>query len=138
MAASTGDGDALRMADAMAGSVFGDESDTDDDGDGTPDMAKSLTDGSDAGDDTSTPLSDAPPFDYQPDAPGNEIDELAGTTNERYAAKMLGYDRSTFREMIHRFKKTNGIGPDDDLEFESNGDVYFDGEYLDNFHDYGN
>jgi len=65
-------------------------------------------------------------------------EELAGTTDEKYARKMYGYDSSTFREMIHRFKKDNRIGPNDDLEFENNGGVYFNGEYLDNFHNYNN
>ncbi|MDR5745057.1 hypothetical protein QCE73_18035 [Caballeronia sp. LZ029] len=83
-------------------------------------------------------LDEAQPFDYQPDIPDGDSEELAGTTNERYAAKMLGYDSSTFREMIHRFKRINGVGPKDDLEFETNGDVSLDGEYIDNFHDYGN
>jgi hypothetical protein len=45
---------------------------------------------------------------------------------------------STFREMIHRFKDDNGIGAADNLEFEKNGDVYFRGIFLDNFHDYSN
>ncbi|GJH25442.1 hypothetical protein [Caballeronia novacaledonica] len=83
-------------------------------------------------------LDDAQTFDYQPDIPDGDLEELAGTTNERYAAKMLGYDSSTFREMIHRFKRVNGVGPKDDLEFEKNGDVSLDGEHIDNLHDYGN
>jgi hypothetical protein len=91
----------------------------------------------DGGSDASL-LGDAQPFEYVPDELRDETEELAGTTNERYAAKMLGYDRSTFREMIHRFKRANGVGPNDDLEFEENGDVSFNGEYIDNFHDYGN
>ncbi|SMG45145.1 hypothetical protein [Paraburkholderia susongensis] len=90
--------------------------------------------------DARTPLGNTQPFEYSendfPDATGTE--ELAGTTNEKYARKMLGYDSSSFREMIHRFKKSNGIGPNDDLEFEENGDVYFNGDYLDNFHGYDN
>ncbi|WP_052391892.1 hypothetical protein [Paraburkholderia bannensis] len=88
--------------------------------------------------DDSTPLGDAQPFDYQPDMPDGDAEDLAGTTNEKYARKMFGYDSSTFRDMIHRFKKTNGIGPNDDLEFEENGDVYFNGDYIDNFHSYDN
>ncbi len=78
-------------------------------------------------------------FKYGGDGPPyvGEADELAGTTNEKYARKMFGYDRPTFSEMIHRFKEEHRIGAADNLEFEKNGDVYFRGIYLDNFHDYG-
>jgi hypothetical protein len=86
------------------------------------------------------PLSGAQPLEYSDDDLRDTVDkeELAGTTNEKYARKIFGYDSCTFREMIHRFKKTNGIGPNDDLEFEENGDVYFNGDYIDNFHGYDN
>ncbi|MEX3930590.1 hypothetical protein AB4Y32_02025 [Paraburkholderia phymatum] len=81
MAASSGDtgGDPVGMVEAVAGSVPGGDSDMDDDDDGggTPDMAESLTDGSDAGDDTSTLLSDAQPFEYSPDAVCNEAESVA-------------------------------------------------------------
>jgi hypothetical protein len=82
-------------------------------------------------------LGNAQAFEYDGDDPPyvGEADELAGTTNEKYARKMFGYDRSTFREMIHRFKKRNRIGAADNLEFEKNGDVYFRGIYVDHFHD---
>jgi hypothetical protein len=81
---------------------------------------------------------DAQPFDYKPlDAPNDDVEQVAGTTDEKYARKMYGYDSSTFREMIHRFKRAFPVGANQDLEFEENGDVYFNGEYLDNFHDYG-
>ncbi|KXV13250.1 hypothetical protein CR51_05400 [Caballeronia megalochromosomata] len=109
---------------------------TNDDSVGGDSMLKSFGD-SDGGGGGSL-LGDAQPFEYEPDELSDEVEELAGTTNERYAAKMLGYGRSTFREMIHRFKRVNGVGPNDDLEFEENGDVSFNGEYIDNFHDYGN
>jgi hypothetical protein len=118
-AANSGGGtfDWLGAAETFAGAVFGVDADSGDD---------------------STPLGDAQPFDYQPDMPSGDVGELAGTTNEKYARKMFGYDNSTFREMIHRFKKDNLIGPNDDLEFEDNGDVYFNGDFLDNFHNYNN
>jgi hypothetical protein len=101
---------------------------------GAPSLADTVSDLAE----NATPLGDAQPFEYTPDAVSGEAEELAGTTNEKYARKMFGYDNSTFREMIHRFKRTNGIGPNDDLEFEDNGDVYFKGDYIDNFHGYDN
>jgi hypothetical protein len=120
----------------VAGAILGGDTDPDDD-DAGDDSAVGEDFSSDAGDD-STPLGDAQPFNYQPDMPDGDAEDLAGTTDEKYARKMFGYDSSTFREMIHRFKKTNGIGPNDDLEFEDNGDVYFNGDYIDNFHGYDN
>ncbi|MEM5436177.1 hypothetical protein [Paraburkholderia diazotrophica] len=64
----------------VAEAVLGGGSEPDDDDDGTLDVAESSTDGSDAGDDTSTPLSDAQPFDYQPNTPSDDdVDELAGS-----------------------------------------------------------
>ncbi len=83
-------------------------------------------------------LRDAQPFGYYEDIQDGDTAKVAGTTNEKYARKMFGYSNSAFREMIHRFKKTNGIGPNDDLEFEENGDIYFNGDYIDNFHAYDN
>ncbi|WP_240162788.1 hypothetical protein [Paraburkholderia sp. Cy-641] len=83
-------------------------------------------------------LGRAQSFEYTPDAPSGDAEQVAGTTNEKYARKMFGYDSSTFRDMIHRFKDDNGFSPKDDLEFEKNGDVYFNGEYVDNFHAYNN
>lgn len=66
------------VVDAVAGAVLGVGSDPDDDdGDGTPDMAESLMDGSDAVDDTST-LSDAQPFEYSADQLSGDPTELAG------------------------------------------------------------
>lgn len=103
-----------------------------------PDPLPYLDTRSTVGDASEALLVDAQPFGYTPDAESGDAEELAGTTNEKYARKMFGYDNSTFREMIHRFKKTNGIGPNDDLEFEGTGDVYFQGNYIDNFHDYNN
>ncbi|RKT26538.1 hypothetical protein B0G69_2291 [Paraburkholderia sp. RAU2J] len=121
--------DLLGVVESVAGAALGDSDSTDDEAEVA---------GAETTSDTSTPLGDVQPFEYTPDAVSGDVEELAGTTNEKYARKMFGYDSSTFREMIHRFKKTNGIGPNDDLEFEENGDVYFNGDYLDNFHGYDN
>ncbi|WP_230412882.1 hypothetical protein [Paraburkholderia antibiotica] len=83
-------------------------------------------------------LGNAQPFGYKPSvSSAGDAEELAGTTNEKYARKMYGYDSATFRDMVHRFKRAFTVGAKQDLEFEENGDVYFNGEYLDNFHDYG-
>ena len=80
---------------------------------------------------------DAAPFEYVPHTLSEEAMELAASTNNpKFAAKMLGYSRSEFRDMVHRFKKTLGVGPDETLEWHDNGDVYFKGIYLDNFNDY--
>jgi hypothetical protein len=60
------------------------------------------------------------------------------TTNPNYAAKMLGYDRDQFGEMIHALKENEGIPPNGNLTFHSNGDVYYSGEYCGNINDYCN
>jgi hypothetical protein len=79
----------------------------------------------------------AEPFVYVPHTLSDEVMELAASTNNpKFAAKMLGYGSSQFREMVHRFKNANGIGPAEDLEWLDNGDVYFKGVFLDNFHEY--
>jgi hypothetical protein len=124
--ASWAEGDLL-AAEALGGAALG----SNEDGAGGDDFTSDLTD------DAATPLSDAQPFDYQPDMPDGDVEDLAGTTDEKYARKMYGYDSATFREMIHRFKRAFPVGANQDLEFEENGDVYFNGEYLDNFHGYG-
>ena len=77
------------------------------------------------------------PFEYVPHTLSDEAIELAASTNDpKFAAKMLGYSGSQFREMVHRFKDVNGIGPADSLDWHDNGDVYFKNMYIDNFHDY--
>ncbi|NIF53638.1 hypothetical protein F3J19_16295 [Burkholderia sp. Ax-1724] len=58
------------------------------------------------------------------------------TNNPDYAAKMLGYDRKTFGKILHMFKPRNGLGPADNLIWHDNGDVYFKGSYIGNFHDW--
>ncbi|SAK89947.1 hypothetical protein AWB80_06354 [Caballeronia pedi] len=84
-----------------------------------------------------TALSVAQPFEYVAGQIGGVTDELAVTTrNPRYAAQMLGYSSQQFREMVHRFKDENTIGPTDDLTWHDNGDVYFQNIYIDNFHGY--
>ncbi|MBF4014826.1 hypothetical protein ISI02_24585 [Burkholderia pseudomallei] len=89
--------------------------------------------------DSSTPLGDAQPFDYAEDLAGGDVEELAASTNNpNYAAKMLGYDRNTFGDILHRFKPDNGLGPADNVIWHDNGDVYFQGNYIANFHDWAN
>ncbi|MFM0035178.1 hypothetical protein [Paraburkholderia strydomiana] len=86
---------------------------------------------------TATPLGDAQPFEYTPDAVGGDVEELAKSTmNERYAAKMLGYDMDTFGGMIHALKGQYSLRGDDNVMFHDSGDIYFNGEWLDNIHSY--
>jgi hypothetical protein len=60
--------------------------------------------------DVSTLLGDAQPFEYTPDAVSGDVEELAASTNNpNYAAKMLGYDRDTFGDMIHAMKFENKL-----------------------------
>ncbi|MBV8262098.1 MAG: hypothetical protein JO239_14450 [Paraburkholderia sp.] len=99
---------------------------------GAPDIAESLTVGDD-----SPLLGDAQPFDYQPDRLSDVTEDLAASTNNPdYAAKMLGYDRKTFGTILHKFKPGNGLGPTDNVIWHDNGDVYFRGSYIGNFHDW--
>jgi hypothetical protein len=88
--------------------------------------------------DTSTPLGDAQSLEYTEDAVGGDTEELAASTNNpRYAAKMLGYDQNTFSDMLHQFKPRNGLGPADNVLFNDDGSVEFNGKILDdNIHDY--
>ncbi|WP_254067571.1 hypothetical protein [Burkholderia sp. L27(2015)] len=87
----------------------------------------------------STPLGDAQAFEYIEAVASGNADELAASTNNpRYAAKMLGYDQDTFSEMLHRFKPDKLLRPSDNVIWHDNGDVYFNGKYLDNFHDWAN
>ena len=66
---------------------------------------------------------------------GANVDLAASTKNPDYAARMLGYDRNTFRKMIHTFKDGLSIPPDGDLTWEDDGSVYYEGEYVGNIHD---
>jgi hypothetical protein len=132
MTASNGGGKPLgvleTVADAVLGGVSG-EYGTDKAGGGP-----SLT-GEDGG--AATPLDDADPFEYTPDTLSGDVEELAkSTTNERYAAKMLGYDLDTFGGMIHGLKAEYGLRGDDNVTFHDSGDIYFNGDWLDNIHTY--
>jgi len=62
--------------------------------------------------------------------------ELFCTNNPNYAAKTLGYDRKTFRDILHLFKKDNGLGPADNVIWHDNGDVYFQGNRIGSFHEW--
>ncbi|SAL69773.1 hypothetical protein AWB74_04035 [Caballeronia arvi] len=82
---------------------------------------------------------DAKPFEYVPDAPGNEVLELAAKTNNPdYAAKMLGYDRDTFGDMIHAMKYNLDLRGDDNVIWHDSGDVEFRRRIIGNMHDYAN
>ncbi|MDP9586035.1 UNVERIFIED_ORG: hypothetical protein J2791_005350 [Burkholderia contaminans] len=84
-----------------------------------------------------TLLEDARPFDYVGRAASDGVESLAASTNNpNFAAKMLGYDRKTFGQMLHVLKPANGLGPADNLIFHDSGDVEFKGVILDNIHDY--
>jgi hypothetical protein len=85
-----------------------------------------------------TPFGGAQPFDYHPDLPDANAEELATSTNNpRFAAKMLGYDYKTFGTILHKFKDANGLGPADNSIFHDNGDVEFNGKiFEDSIHDY--
>jgi hypothetical protein len=84
-------------------------------------------------------LGDAQPFEYVlDDLSGDTMDLAASTNNPKYAAKMLGYDRKRFGDILHDFKPDNGLGPADNVIWHDNGDVYFDGNFVANFHDWAN
>ncbi|WP_246217060.1 hypothetical protein [Paraburkholderia panacisoli] len=86
-----------------------------------------------------TPLGDAQPFEYTPHAIGGEAKELAASTNNpNYAAKMLGYSRDTFGEMIHAMKYDLNFRGDDNVIWHDNGEVSFRGNVIGNTHDYTN
>ena len=119
------DSDLFGVVESAAAALLGGGDDSDDD-----------VFSADSGDD-STPLGDAQPFDYQPDLPDGDVEQLAKSTiNERYAAKMLGYDMDTFGGMIHALKDEYSLRGDDNVTFHDSGDVYFNGEWLDNIHTY--
>lgn len=76
-------------------------------------------------------------FEYAEEASNGDAEELAASTNNpRYAAKMLGYDQNTFGKILHEFKPANGLRPSDNVIWHDNGDVYFNGEFINNFHDW--
>ena len=122
-------GSLLSVVEAVASAVLG-SSDTDGAGADGSDLAADA--------DTSSPLGDAQPFEYTPDAVSGDVDELAASTNNpRFAAKMLGYDQNTFSEMLHVLKPANGLGPADNVIFHDDGGIEFNGQMPDdNIHDY--
>ncbi|AET93078.1 hypothetical protein BYI23_C009320 [Burkholderia sp. YI23] len=123
--------DWLGAAEAAASALLG-SSRSNDDSDST------LKNFGDSGDDADNSLlSDAQPYEYVPDALGSDALELAAQTNNPdYAARMLGYDRDTFGDMIHAMKNQNGLRGDNNVVWHDNGDVYYKGMYLDNMHNY--
>lgn len=102
-------------------------------------VVSSFTDDASGEAGAATPLGDAQPFEYIPDALTDDVEALAASTNNPdYAAKMLGYDRKTFGYVLHEFKPANGLGPADNVIWHDNGDVYFNGNFVANFHDWAN
>lgn len=54
-----------------------------------------------------------------------------------FVARSLGIDRHKFGNIIHSIKDPAGLDGDDDLEFDiENGDVYFNGQNIDNVFNY--
>ncbi|WP_233271632.1 hypothetical protein [Paraburkholderia acidiphila] len=128
----------LSFVESAAGASLGsgdDDSDSDDgDAGGVSDDDPFSVDSGDG----STPLGDAQPFDYQPDMPDGNVEALAASTNkENYAARMLGYNRKTFGDMIHAMKSYNNLRGDDNVIWHDDGDVEFNGEIIDNMHNWG-
>ena len=99
--------------------------------------ASSLADDASNLAETSTPLGVAQPFGYTPDAVSGDAEELAASTNNpNYAAKMLGYDRQTFGNMIHSMKDDLHLGGADNVIWHDSGDVEFNRRIIGNMHDY--
>jgi hypothetical protein len=99
-----------------------------------PQALDTLSDLSDTG-----ALSDAQPFQYVPNNLTGEFEQLAASTNNpRFAAKMLGYEYKRFGDILHHFKPDNGLGPADNIIWHDNGDVFFNGRFVANFHDWAN
>lgn len=86
---------------------------------------------------TGTSLGNAEPFQYAQLAVSGDTEELAASTrNPDYAAKMLGYDRKTFGDMIHAMKRGFRLGGADNVIWHDDGDVEFNGRILGNMHDF--
>lgn len=69
----------------------------------------------------------------------DDTEELAASTNNpNYAAKMPGYDRDTFGDMIHAMKDNLDLGGADNVIWHDNGDVEFNRNIIGNMHDYAN
>ncbi|WP_241495840.1 hypothetical protein [Paraburkholderia monticola] len=87
----------------------------------------------------STLLGNAQPFEYVPDALSGDVVELAASTNNpNYAAKMLGYNRDTFGDMVHAMKYDLKLRGDDNVIWHDSGDVEFRKNIIGNMHDYAN
>ncbi len=85
----------------------------------------------------SATLSDAQPFDYQPLELSADVAQLAKSTNNPdYAAKMLGYDRDTFGDMVHVMKDDLDLRGDDNVIWHDNGNIEFRKNIIGNMHDY--
>jgi hypothetical protein len=84
-----------------------------------------------------TSFDDAQPFEYQSDVLRGEVEELAASTNNPdYAAKMLGYDRKTFGDMVHAMKDGLDLRGDDNVIWHDTGDIEFRKNIIGNMHDY--
>lgn len=87
----------------------------------------------------STLFGDAQPFEYVPDALSGDVVELvASTNNPNYAAKMPGFSRDTFGDMVHAMKYDLKLRGDDNVIWHDNGDVEFRKNIIGNMHDYAN
>ncbi|BCQ24548.1 hypothetical protein NK8_27220 [Caballeronia sp. NK8] len=84
-----------------------------------------------------TSLDAGKPFEYRTQEVKGEIEQLAESTrNPDYAAKMLGYDRKTFGNMIHSMKNRLELRGDHNVIWHDNGDVEFRKSIIDNMHNY--
>ncbi len=85
------------------------------------------------------PKLNAPAISMPTTAAGDQaaIQVAAVTNSPDYAAKMLGYDRKIFGDMIHVMKAENKLGGADNVQFFDDGGVTFRGVLIDNMHNYG-
>jgi hypothetical protein len=128
---SNGGADWPGAIETVAGALIGGGDDSDGDDGGVDDSAF----GDDAGD-TSTPLGDAQPFRYTPDSVSGDVEEIAKSTNNpNYAAKMRGYARDTFGNMVHVMKDNLDLRGDDNVIWHDNGNIEFRKNVIGNMHD---
>ncbi|NML34808.1 hypothetical protein HHL14_28780 [Paraburkholderia sp. G-4-1-8] len=67
----------------------------------------------------------------------DDTEEFAASTNKPdYAAKMLGYDRKTFGDMVHVMKDDLDLRGDDNVIWHDTGDIEFRKNIIGNMHDY--
>lgn len=69
-------------------------------------------------------------------AENESFNNATSTKNPDYAAKMLGYDRETFGNMIHSMKADLGLGGADNVIWHLDGSIEFKGQVIGNMHDY--